>query len=1002
MAEGGESLSFRDNPFLRANQARTARAPDQPAGGDPARGEAQSSGTSSAGDLSQPPAVSSGTSSAPKNSPTISEAVLGNKDEAAASPAFRDNPFLKKNAAAKASTAKASTAAESQVTSAERATATELPSSGSEAGPSPDSESPEKRSSFRDNPFLKRNSASKASPQRVPDGVTAAQSTSVSTAETTRSSEERVAGEAGREPDVPLNDSDADGRLPSTDVTLEPVDPLVVSLSANGVGGGGDTAVSPESINSAKPEDCSSEPTSPPAVSEAVASPAFRDNPFLKKNAAAKASTAKASTTAESQVTSAEKAATELPSSGSEAGPSLDSESLEKRSSFRDNPFLKRNSASKAAPQRVPDGVTAARSTSVSTAETTRSSEERVAGEAGDANSVHHTLPLVPAVASGHNDESHPLTLSQSNSEETSPAIRVSTELEMQIEDGRKAANTEESANSIAHKVSEDSSSVKSSGEKRTSFGSNASDDSEIFVPSPPIMPEVPTKGWIQVAENAEQRGKHADIVSGLDCNDSDVIPPGIVGGNQLLKQNQQNVVSPLSPILCTSKKEDPVTSTEDLTRELHDLEVAEKTRQEAYLSRESELIAALRKAEEALAAWREQDVQHQRQYREKRQHLQIRLESLVSQTRVEETSSENNAAAAVAEASGLGKDVESSRMSAISSASLSMKGNEITHVKSEGRVASSIRNNPFLQRNAEKMSAGNRESIDLKNDGVTKGESFRGRAVSDMGLRKAQGSAEGAVPSRSDSGLEPHEARARGLTAPSLKNVGPERKSSASLNPTTSSVPISDRSDEGGETAKLTALGVPNEQILNRRRLREDDSGVVEKVKLSSHPVYSKYLNMLHEGQSPNAVRKAVEGDNINPFFLEMSEGAMVDSRVSVKLNAPLFDHPLYSKFFKLLNDGVSQEEVADIMKAQGLDRSHAFRSPFEKESYFVSVPASMAARFAPFKLRKREQRVESRRLHWQPSKKVAMNSVWNEEDDDDIVIDNAEFESLFRKCDT
>ena len=204
------------------------------------------------------------------------------------------------------------------------------------------------------------------------------------------------------------------------------------------------------------------------------------------------------------------------------------------------------------------------------------------------------------------------------------------------------------------------------------------------------------------------------------------------------------------------------------------------------------------------------------------------------------------------------------------------------------------------------------------------------------------------------------------------------------------------------------------------------------EAVPLSYHPSYGKYFRMLSVRLPKDAIKAKMQQDGLNPDFLDRSPLELIPrgplhSNNSIDQKAiresseadgvSLMNHPVYGKYFKMLKVGLPAEAVKAKMSQEGIDPDYLDRDSSE------IVPTGDGKKEKSTSGRVKSQRVKSQRiksvhtaltalgagaqggpkvrkkkLYWKAldDSKVGGDSLWAEKDDD-IALDEAEFNLLF-----
>ena len=140
-----------------------------------------------------------------------------------------------------------------------------------------------------------------------------------------------------------------------------------------------------------------------------------------------------------------------------------------------------------------------------------------------------------------------------------------------------------------------------------------------------------------------------------------------------------------------------------------------------------------------------------------------------------------------------------------------------------------------------------------------------------------------------------------------------------------------------------------PNEEV----EVEEEKpaSAAVKKVKLSEHPKYSKYFNMLKKGLPETSVRHAMMRDGVDASVLDKDPNEEVELEeekpaASTVKKVKLCEHPKYSKYFNMLKKGLPETSVRHAMMRDGIDSSILEKDPNEEVELEEEKPASSAVK--------------------------------------------------------
>ena len=139
-----------------------------------------------------------------------------------------------------------------------------------------------------------------------------------------------------------------------------------------------------------------------------------------------------------------------------------------------------------------------------------------------------------------------------------------------------------------------------------------------------------------------------------------------------------------------------------------------------------------------------------------------------------------------------------------------------------------------------------------------------------------------------------------------------------------------------------------PNEEVEIEE---EKPESAVKKVKLSEHPKYSKYFNMLKKGLPETSVRHAMMRDGVDASVLDKDPNEEVELEeekpaASTVKKVKLCEHPKYSKYFNMLKKGLPETSVRHAMMRDGIDSSILEKDPNEEVELEEEKPASSAVK--------------------------------------------------------
>jgi hypothetical protein len=173
------------------------------------------------------------------------------------------------------------------------------------------------------------------------------------------------------------------------------------------------------------------------------------------------------------------------------------------------------------------------------------------------------------------------------------------------------------------------------------------------------------------------------------------------------------------------------------------------------------------------------------------------------------------------------------------------------------------------------------------------------------------------------------------------------------------------------------------------------------EMVACKDHPLYSKYFKMLKVGLPIANVRSKMEQEGHDPAILDKAPTDLIP--LEVKSAAPvemiaLQDHPAYGKYLRMLKVGLPLAAAKQKMSDDGFDPTILDKGPADM------VPVDTSYRAPEPKVLKKPTKaavkLRKKKLHWKALDKsrVGADSVWAVDDDDDgFMLDKDEFDQLF-----
>ena len=177
--------------------------------------------------------------------------------------------------------------------------------------------------------------------------------------------------------------------------------------------------------------------------------------------------------------------------------------------------------------------------------------------------------------------------------------------------------------------------------------------------------------------------------------------------------------------------------------------------------------------------------------------------------------------------------------------------------------------------------------------------------------------------------------------------------------------------------------------------------------VAVSEHPLYIKFFKMLKVGVHIEAVKKKMIEENLDPTYIDKNPNEMIPLEDTKKdeikiIKVALAEHPVYATYFKMLKVGLQKGQIKNKMTQDGANPDYLDRDPTELENVNPSEPKKENG-IANLNMKKTAKQavVRKKRLHWKAldASKVGDNTLWanNQDHDDDIKLDEDEFNQLF-----
>ena len=207
--------------------------------------------------------------------------------------------------------------------------------------------------------------------------------------------------------------------------------------------------------------------------------------------------------------------------------------------------------------------------------------------------------------------------------------------------------------------------------------------------------------------------------------------------------------------------------------------------------------------------------------------------------------------------------------------------------------------------------------------------------------------------------------------------------------------------------------------------------------VVIADHPKYGKYFRMLKVGLPRDAIKAKMQHEGMNPAYLDKDpselvpiDGAAASSSSSAGgggggsnnggNDAPgggggtkvaVSEHPLYAKYFKMMKVGLPKEAIKAKMQQEGANPAYLDKDPTElvflneakgadgaQTAAAAANKGKVAALLGAAAAGAGKPKLRKKKLYWKAldASQVGSNSLWADKDDD-IMLDEAEFNQLF-----
>ena len=169
-----------------------------------------------------------------------------------------------------------------------------------------------------------------------------------------------------------------------------------------------------------------------------------------------------------------------------------------------------------------------------------------------------------------------------------------------------------------------------------------------------------------------------------------------------------------------------------------------------------------------------------------------------------------------------------------------------------------------------------------------------------------------------------------------------------------------------------------PDELIPLEEKKKED----VKMVPVSEHPLYAKYFKMLKVGVPLHVVKGKMAAEKLDESMIDKPPDELIPLEEEKKTEevkmVPVSEHPLYSKFFKMLKVGVPLHVVKGKMTAENIDSSFVDKPPDElvplndgpsegpQKAFLAGISGLKGKGGGTSKEKEKAVAVRKKKLHW------------------------------------
>jgi hypothetical protein len=144
----------------------------------------------------------------------------------------------------------------------------------------------------------------------------------------------------------------------------------------------------------------------------------------------------------------------------------------------------------------------------------------------------------------------------------------------------------------------------------------------------------------------------------------------------------------------------------------------------------------------------------------------------------------------------------------------------------------------------------------------------------------------------------------------------------------------------------KMIKVGLPKESVKAKMQIEGVDPAIldispddmvpassssVQKVAAKDHPTFAKYFKMLKTGVPIDAVRLKMRAEGVDATYIDKNPDDQIPLEIETEQMVPLADHPIYSKYFRMLKVGLPPDAVKQKMKQEGANEAYLDKDPSE-----------------------------------------------------------------------